>query len=151
MKSVKILCPTDFSEPAQRALRFATELALSLSASIELVHVLQVPVYMGWEDGPAAPVETARYLEQSREQVDRQLSALAGPAQEAGVAVSTRRVDGVPHQAISELSATADMIVMGTHGRTGLSHVFLGSVAERVLRLSKCPVITVPSGEHARA
>jgi nucleotide-binding universal stress UspA family protein len=100
---------------------------------------------VGWEDGPAAFSETARYVEESRTHVASELAALEARVRAASVAVISRQVDGVPHQAIAELSAAFDLIVMGTHGRTGLSHLFVGSVAERVLRHARCPVVTVPS------
>jgi universal stress protein A len=144
VSSVKILCPTDFSEHAIRALDFAIALAKPLGAEIEIVHVFQMPLYVGWEDGPAAFAQTARFVEQARASAATELSALEHRARAAQVAVTSRQVDGVPHQAIAELSAGVDLLVMGTHGRTGLSHLLVGSVAERVLRHAKCPVVTVP-------
>lgn len=150
MQVKKILCPIDFSPSSDRALNLAVELARSFGASLEIVHVFQVPLYVGWEDGPVAIGETARYIEEARGKVSQELVALEQRVRDTGVTVSSRQVDGLPHQRIAELSAAVDLIVLATHGRTGLPHLFMGSVAERVVRLSRCPVVTVPP-ERAHA
>jgi len=64
-----------------------------------------------------------------------------------GIKATAQDIDGVPHLQIAKLSEDADLVVMGTHGRTGLPRLLLGSVAERVVRLAHCPVITVPRHE----
>ncbi len=146
MTAIKnILCPTDFSPCSEAAVSYAVDLAARLGASVKLVHVFQVPIYVGWEDGPAALAATTQFLDESRKRATALLDALRAKCAARGVTVSAQQVDGLPHAQIGELSQQADLIIMGTHGRTGVSHLMLGSVAERVVRTAKCPVMTVPS------
>jgi nucleotide-binding universal stress UspA family protein len=86
-----------------------------------------------------------------RKQTSEQLLALATRLSKSGIKVRANEADGLPHAKIAELSKGADLVVMGTHGRTGLPRLLLGSVAERVVRLAQCPVITVPCREDERA
>src|SRR6185436_1802045 len=145
MPAIKtILCPTDFSECSAAALRFAIELAQRVGAQIRLIHVFQFPYAMGLEDGLGMAAGSAQLFEQLRARTEQDLEVQAAACRSAGVAVQAAQVDGSPHGKIVELSAAADLIVMGTHGRSGLPRLILGSVAERVMRLAKCAVITVP-------
>lgn len=145
MPAIKtILCPTDFSECSAAALRFAIALAQRLDAQIRLIHVFQFPYALGVEDGLGVAMGSAQLFEQLRARTAQDLQAQSELCSGAGVRVSVDQLDGVPHARIVELSANADMIVMGTHGRSGLPRLILGSVAERVMRLAKCPVLTVP-------
>jgi nucleotide-binding universal stress UspA family protein len=139
-----ILCPTDFSECSAAALRFAIALAQRLNAQIRLIHVLQFPYALGPEDGLGLAAGSAQLFEQLRARAEQDLQAQAEACHDAGVRASIEQLDGVPHTKIVDLSANADLIVMGTHGRSGLPRLILGSVAERVMRLAKCPVLTVP-------
>ena len=141
-----ILCPTDFSECSDAALRLALELAKRLGARVQLLHVFQVPIYVGWEDGPAALAATTQFLDEARKHAGDELARLQQQHAASGVTIETKQVDGLPQQKIVELGEDADLIVMGTHGRTGLAHVMLGSVAERVVRTATRPVLTVPVG-----
>jgi len=127
----RILFPTDFSEPAREALAWAAALARSFGGSIDVVHICALH-----ESGPAeaeAEMKTAIPAEYddvvSARRIVRALSADLGILHEAR-------------------SAQADLIVMGTHGRSYLKHVVLGSVAERVVQLSHCPVLTVRPAGH---
>lgn len=145
----KLLCPTDFSDSSDAAFALAVDLASQLGSSVELVHVVQPPVYVGWEDSPAGLTATAQLLEQTRQRAEQQLTAAAAKLASKGVPIQTRMYDGSPAQQIAELSKQVDLIVIGTHGRTGLPHLLLGSVAERVVRTASCPVLTVPRhGKH---
>ncbi len=143
LKIETILCPTDFSECSQAALLVALDLARVLGARVQLTHVFQTPVYVGWEDSPAALTATTQFLEQARAQAVQHLNELRD-SHVGDVPIETAQVDGAPQSKIVELAAHADLIVMGTHGRTGVSHLVLGSVAERVVRTAPCPVLTVP-------
>lgn len=139
----KILVPIDFSEHADHAIRLAADLARRYKATLTLAHVYQ-PVQYVMPEG---------YVFFTQEQVDRllhsfrdRLAAAKQRALELGVAhVETRLLEGVAALEVLELARAEgfDLIVMGTHGRTGLAHVVLGSVAERVLRAAPCPVLTV--------
>ena len=140
-----ILCPTDFSECSAAALEFAIELARRLNARIQLIHVFQFPYAMGLEDGLGMAAGSAQLFEQLRARADQDLHAQAEACRSAGITVSVDQLDGAPHRKIVDASASADLIVMGTHGRSGLPHMILGSVAERVVRLARCAVITVPA------
>jgi universal stress protein A len=136
-----ILAPTDFSASAIQAVTAAFELAQTFGAKLSLLHVIEVPAYA---------IEVALPLEALERDARRELALLLPEAEAAHMDV-TRLVDvGVPYQKIVE-TATAeqvDLIVMATHGRTGLSHLVLGSVAERMVRLAPCPVLTIrPPGE----
>ena len=145
-----ILCPTDFSPSSRGALDFALDLAKRLGSELHLVHVFQLPYYVGWEDGVAMAAASVEFLEQMRKRGEEQLAAQLAVCKAAGVAARGEQIDGAPYLKIVELSASSDLVVMGTHGRTGLPRLMLGSVAERVVRLAKCPVITVPE-VHPRA
>jgi nucleotide-binding universal stress UspA family protein len=81
----------------------------------------------------------------AREHATKQLDAIVGRARKAGVRATAVLLDGTPHEQVPRAArrARADLIVIGTHGRTGMSKLLLGSVAERVLRMSPCPVLTV--------
>jgi universal stress protein A len=138
-----ILSPTDFSEHAKQAVTSGFELAQRCGAKLSLLHVIEVPEYA---------IEVALPLENLERDARQQLALLLPEAEAAHVEV-TRLVElGVPYQRILE-TATAeqvDLIVMATHGRTGLGHLIMGSVAERVVRLAPCPVLTIrPPGERS--
>jgi nucleotide-binding universal stress UspA family protein len=136
-----ILAPTDFSEHSKQAVTYAFELAQKVNAKLSLLHVIEVPVYA---------IEVALPLEELEQVARRELARLLPEAETAHVAVTRLVVMGMPYQRILETAADeqVDMIVMATHGRTGLSHLFMGSVAERVVRTSPCPVLTIrPPGE----
>jgi nucleotide-binding universal stress UspA family protein len=136
-----ILAPTDFSEHSAQAVTYAFELAQKVGAKLSLLHVIEVPVY---------PIEVYLPLKDLEQDARRELARLLPEAETAHVTV-TRLVEmGVPYQKILETAAAeqVDMIVMATHGRTGLSHLVMGSVAERVVRTAPCPVLTIrPPGE----
>jgi nucleotide-binding universal stress UspA family protein len=141
----KILSPTDFSESSAVGVEAAVALASRLGASVELVHVIQPPIYVGWEDSPAGLAASAQVLEQAREHAKQQLDAAAKKYGANGTTIRTQLLEGSAHQEIAALSKDFDLVVMSTHGRTGLPHLFLGSVAERVVRTAHTPVMTVPS------
>lgn len=148
MKIQLILCPTDFSDCSRAAVDFARELAKQLGARMRLVHVFQLPQYVGWEDGMTLAAASAQFLTDLRGRADAQLREVAERCRQDGVQTEAELVEGVPYQHIVRMSEAADLVVMGTHGRTGLQRMVLGSVAERVVRLAKCPVVSVPAPEQ---
>ncbi len=137
----KILVPTDFSDCADDALRLAQEIAGKFQGTITLLHVYQIPAYPLAEGtfvgGPQVTAEIVKDI----------LAALEKAKQEAGTAVpiTTQIAEGVPYLEIARVAREGryDLVVIGTHGRTGLRHLLLGSVAERVVRTAACPVLTV--------
>ena len=145
MKRIRrILHPTDFSRASSRAYQQAVELAKANRAELVLVHVLAPPMPM-MADGYVSPKVYDDMAAATRAYAERHLNALIGKAKQAGLRVSGLLLDGVPHERIAQTarSKKADVVVLGTHGRTGFSRVFLGSVASRVLAVSPCPVLTV--------
>ncbi len=139
----KILSPTDFSDTANTAVVQAQALAQQAGCELVLMHVLMEPAF-GLAEGSAyaPPLLADEYQRAMREKLEK-LAGELGAAH--GTRVSTKVAHGTAHEAIVRAADEegADLIVMGTHGRTGLSHFFLGSVAERVVRTSKVPVLTV--------
>jgi nucleotide-binding universal stress UspA family protein len=140
----RIVHPSDFSPASRPALRKAIELAKSHRAQLFVVHVLSMlPVipdtYVAptvWDDLERGQQITAR----------RQLARLVATAKAAGVRASGVVLDiGVTHERIVRFARArrADLIVIGTHGRSGLTRALLGSVASRVLAAARCPVLTV--------
>jgi nucleotide-binding universal stress UspA family protein len=131
-----ILHPTDFSAQSGYALRLAGALARDYGARLVLLHVAlpPMPVY-GGEVLVAVPASTH---DEERQHLDR----LKVPD---GVPTERRLVVGVPVEEILGVASevSVDLIVMGTHGRTGLARLLMGSVAEQVVRKARCPVLTV--------
>lgn len=145
-----ILAPTDFSNHAQAAVRFACGLAERLGATLQLLHVLPDVVPVGPEPMlvPALPPEYYSDAErQSREALGKLLDPAWGKPPAVDVAVRWGdAVDGIVAHATDQHS---DLIVIATHGRSGLSHALLGSVAERIVREAPCPVLTIRNRENA--
>jgi nucleotide-binding universal stress UspA family protein len=139
----RIVVGTDFSEGSDAAMVKAFALALAHNAVVDLVHVVELgvlfaPVSLGsmaLADGPAL-----------FEEIDRALSSRAEEAKRAGLVCQTNSLQGFPPAEIVQHAkkTSADLVVVGTHGRTGITHLVLGSVAERVVQRSICPVLIVP-------
>lgn len=143
----KILAPTDFSEDSNLALSYAVTLAQKFSSEIILVHVDQplAPVMVS-ELNPGLDVSTMnRIAEEGRLLALKELDGATAHLRESGVKARGLMRVGAPFLEIihAAQSESADLIVMGTHGRTGLAHVLMGSVAERVVNKAPCPVLTV--------
>ena len=139
----RILHPTDFSTASSRAYRHALELAKGSRAELLLVHVL-APLVLP-SDGYVSPKVYDEMNAAAQAEGRKHLDALVKKARQAGVRVRGLLLEGLPHERIAQAarSAKADVVVVGTHGRTGFSRFFLGSVASRVLAVSPCPVLTV--------
>ncbi|MEC7522763.1 MAG: universal stress protein [Myxococcota bacterium] len=140
----RIICPVDFSEPSEKALDYAIELAAKFGADVQAIHAYQLPVY-ALPDG--AMMAGPEFTTKVTDELQKALKELS--ARKSGVKLETHLVEGIPYKEVVRMTEEldADLVVMGTHGRTGLKHLLLGSVAERVVRSSKVPVITVPTGE----
>jgi nucleotide-binding universal stress UspA family protein len=140
-----ILAPTDFSQHAQGAVRYACGLAERLGATLHLLHVLpDVIVPVGPDPSLVTSVPPEYYTEtegQSREALGRVVQP--DWPQPAGVVVEVRWGDPVDAVAAYARDRGVDLLVLSTHGRTGLSHALMGSVAERILREAPCPVLTI--------
>jgi len=170
MAFTHILIPTDFSEPSNRALRYALEEATFHHANVTLLHVL--PAHTGTDvyfitGGPGARTDFESALErrfgtatppQPRMVLDDPHEAALTHLRDLMPASFQGPWDvdvaaGPPAETIVHVAHErgADLIVMGTHGRTGLHHMLLGSVAEKVVRLAPCPVLTVKEEEEGEA
>lgn len=143
----RILCATDFSNASRRAYEYAIDLAARLKAEIVLMHAYQVPTYTLPDGMVEVPVEVESEL---RNRLAGQLDGFAKSADAMGVKVLTELRDGVAYVEITHAARElgADLIAIGTHGRTGLAHLLLGSVAERVVRISEVPVLTIRGEEE---
>lgn len=140
---MKILHPTDFSESAEQARAQAIRLARALGAEIILFHVsVETPLYA---EGMLAAGTVQKVYESQRKWAEEALEARSAEMRAAGVPVRWKLTVGLPFDAIVRAAEEegADMIVMGTHGRRGLEGLLLGSVANKVVRLAGCPVLTV--------
>ena len=144
MKTRRILHPSDFSTASRAAFARAVATAKSERAELLLVHVL-APVLPPTGDG-FVPANVYDDIERSiQADAQKQLDKLVAKAKAAKVRVRTLLLDGTPADRIVRAARSyhADVIVIGTHGRTGLARIFLGSVAERVVGTAPCPVLTV--------
>lgn len=142
MTAEHFLVPVDFSESSDHALDYAISLALRLQSRLTLLHVVQ-PLIVGGADMGAGLPEA--YVRQVEEEARQSMQNCLDRVNAAGLKGEGMVVHGVPWHEIVNMATDRhnDLIVMGTHGRTGLKHIFLGSVAEKVVRLAPCPVLTV--------
>jgi nucleotide-binding universal stress UspA family protein len=144
----KILVATDFSEGSDEALEQAILVAKPSAAEIEILHVIELV-----EEFPFGTPYFDADFGTLYASVDRRLSERGDRVVAAGLRATTKIAEG---NAVTEITQRgramgADLIVVGTHGRTGLAHAMLGSVAERVVRRASCPVLTVPFSKKAAA
>jgi nucleotide-binding universal stress UspA family protein len=149
----RIVVPVDFSTHADRAIDYAVMLGQQFGACVELFHVVEDPfgsggwgseVYVSDLDGLRA-----RALEESKRRLEARRSMIPAPGLPL---VATVRMGHVAQTIVDYAKDVgADLIVMGTHGRTGLAHFIIGSVAERVVRVAPCPVLTVGGAFAGRA
>ncbi|MFZ5876482.1 MAG: universal stress protein [Nitrospirota bacterium] len=139
-----ILVPTDFSEGSQTALDYAVHLAKSFRAKIVLLHVIETTTYTMTEALQLVNVYTV-----VKTAVEPVLDQMVQDLQRMDVSASRSMAQGAAaHEIVSQArDVGADLIVMGTHGRRGVNHLLVGSVAERVVRTSTCPVLTVRQPE----
>jgi nucleotide-binding universal stress UspA family protein len=142
----RILVPLDFGAPSSEALEYAKTLAASLHAALDLLHVVPNPYVTD-------PVETVtayrgvnpEFFDSLAGDAKSRLEAVLSAGDRKRFEVRSAVRIGDPKVEIAEYAraASIDLIVMATHGRTGLAHLFLGSVAERVVRTAPCPVLLV--------
>jgi len=144
----KIVAATDFSEDSALALDYAEDLARKFGAEIILLHVDQplAPVMISPEIGPAMDVGAmSRIAEEQRLIAQRELDKIVQRLRDSGLKARSLLKVGAPFLEIlrAAVGENASLVVMGTHGRTGLAHVLMGSVAERVVQKSPIPVLTI--------
>lgn len=137
-----ILAPVDFGAGSDHSLEVALDLAKLTGASVHILHVYQIPVY-GFPDGAflAGPEIATRLSEAAQKGLDNVVQRVAA----RGVKVEGQLRQGNPPDEIVNAAQElgCDAIVLGTHGRKGIAHALMGSVAERVVRTSPIPVLTI--------
>ena len=140
----RILHPSDFSAAARPAFKKAIEVAKTNGATLELLHVM-TPILPMPGDGYISPRTYDELTAAATESARKKMQGLVKAARAAGVKAKSTIATGGPADRIVRAARTkrADLIVMGTHGRTGVSRFLLGSVASRVIATSPCPVLTV--------
>lgn len=151
----KILCPTDFSEPSYKALKAADDLAKEFKSQLIVIHVLSpvqvFPASPGF--APAQPVSNTYLPEDIAGSMEKHatesLEMIIREKVSPEVKSKTVLLHGIPAEEIANYAEESNVstIIMGTHGFTGWRHLLLGSVTEKVVRLSLCPVITIPAHE----
>jgi nucleotide-binding universal stress UspA family protein len=147
----RILVATDLSPASRPAVDYALELARAWRAELVILHVVAPPAPLG-TDAMVFPRVYEELEAQMRSDGERRLRRLLKLCRAAKVPATAVLARGVPDRQIlrSAASRRADLLVLGTHGRTGLARVFLGSVASRVAASAACPVLTVPSRGRSR-
>jgi len=144
-----VLVPTDFSEASESALRYGKAMAEAFGASLHVVHVMEDLLAHAW----AAEVYVSS-MPQLRDEIEKEsrqrLGALLTDDERKTFRAETALLAGNPFLEIIRYAKThgVDLIVMGTHGRGPIAHMLLGSVAEKVVRKSPCPVLTVREAQH---
>jgi len=143
----RILVPTDLSDCSLEAVHYAKIVAIQVKASIELLHIMEPACY-----GIDFTIESSADREQKRKAATGRLEALSSELTAAGIAVKLSLLGGAPSDTILEVAhrTSSNLIVMGTHGRRGLSHVLTGSVTEAVLRRGTLPVLAVRNPAFSR-
>lgn len=142
-----ILVPVDYSVHSKNSLEYAAGLAERFGAKLDVVHVWDRPTYVPETVVVVKEGESKSLADMIRENAEREMREfLASVKLPKGVVVSERLLSGEPATTlVEELSRGAhDLVVVGTHGRTGITHLILGSIAEKLVRTSPVPVLTVP-------
>jgi len=144
----RILVPTDFSESARHALLYGTSFAREYEGELILLHVVE-NLTVGYASD-LFPVPMAEVFDEISGYAKAELAKLGAEAREKGIRVRELVVQGKPSAEIVRVAReeTADMIVLGTHGKGMLDKALFGSTAERVIRRAPCPVLTVGLEEH---
>ena len=157
LKLTSILVPTDFSGPAQQAVRYAVRMAEEFGATLTLVHVFELPAYaQGLPDYPTVYLrgeDFQRIYDEAQSQATERVNAVRDGLRSALPTVNALVRRGTPHEEIvgAAKETGTDLIVIATHGHTGLKHFFLGSTTERVVRHAPCPVLVVRNPEDQDA
>jgi len=154
MNIQSILVPVDYSACAAAAVRLAAELASKFGAELDIVHVWDRPPYVSEAIQVGHGSEARSLVELIRKNAEAEMAEfMAKLSLPVTLELSTRLLSGNPAATVLKAlqDGTHQLLVVGTHGRTGLRHMLLGSVAEKLVRLSPVPVLTVPPDKEALA
>jgi nucleotide-binding universal stress UspA family protein len=148
VKVSKMVCAVDFSEYSDYALQYAIELASIFDAELKLLHVVELPFLPSYS--LAGVPDLSLPVEQVEENAKEHMEELVKECRRKYERVTGDLRTGAPFLEIIGYARDedADMIVVGTHGRSGLSHMLIGSVAEKIVRKAPCPVLTVKHPDH---
>jgi nucleotide-binding universal stress UspA family protein len=148
----RILVPIDFSPPSDAALEYARSVAGRYGASLQLLHVAEDP-YRAFYSAEVFVPEIEGLRDEILTDTTRRLKERLRPSDVTELGATAESIIGTPAGSIVEYAAghDIDLIVMGTHGRGGMEHLLMGSVAERVVRTAPCPVLTVREARRAAA
>ena len=141
----RILFPTDFSECAEHAMKYAMEMARRFESKLYVMHVLDTRIY-----GHLEPFATTVWsVYDAKEEAAKSIVDIIPESEREALKAESLVREGTPFVEIIKFAREAeiDLIVIGTHGRTGLSHMLMGSVAEKVVRKAHCPVLTIRLGD----
>src|ERR1022692_2638233 len=144
----KILLPTDFSNYSAAATKYACELATKFDAELHLLHTLET--HLASTPSFVMGLDLSKYVSESKAAAAKSLAGVLDPKWSEGRTVIHAIVEGSPKVEIIGYARKhdIDLIVLATHGRSGLAHVIMGSVAESVVRTAPCPVLTVRPEGH---
>ena len=148
----RILVPVDFSKDSLNAVAYAAEFAQPFGAELLLLYVVE-PIYYATPTDPyAVNANVATLIEEQRRLGEQQLARIGADLEKKGHRFRVLIKSGSPPQQITDTAKRqrANLIIMATHGRTGLAHMFMGSVAEKVVRTASCPVLTVRAAAKQR-
>lgn len=139
---------TDFSRASTPAFKRAVGMAKADRAQLIIVHAMAPPALALSGEGYVSPRLYEDLAASARAQAQKHLDGIVAKARRAGARTTGLLVEGVPHERVARAarSKKADLLVIGTHGRTGLAKFFLGSVATRLIGTAPCPVLTVRGG-----
>jgi universal stress protein A len=152
MSLKRILVPVDFSKDSLNAVAYAAEFARPFGAELLLLYVVE-PIYYATPTDPyAVNANVATLIEEQRRLGEQQLARIGADLKKKGQHFRALIKSGSPPQLITDTAKRqrANLIIMATHGRTGLAHMFMGSVAEKVVRTAACPVLTVRAAAKPR-
>jgi nucleotide-binding universal stress UspA family protein len=145
----RILVAVDFSEPSRLAFDDAAELAQKFGAELDVLHVWEAPTFFPAEVAIVVGSSSAALADAIRKAAETALDSFVADAAQRGVVVHAARLEmGLPASIIVDAAGEYDLLVLGTHGRSGIPRFVLGSVAERVVRHAPCPVLTVRERPH---
>ena len=141
----QILVPVDFSDVSLQALDYAVDLSKGFKAAVAAVFVVEPLYYSAPPTAYGAATQVAMLLDDQRKLGREELAKTAERLKKRGVECRTVLQEGTPYERICDTAKRlkADLIVMATHGRTGLTHLLMGSVTEKVVRMAPCPVLTL--------
>ena len=146
----KVLFPTDCSENSEDALAYAIEITKKFNAKLLILNVTSELEIYGGDNDYLSPANYKKMVEAADADSKKQLKAYWEKFEESDIKVELMQVKGDPFKEIVLFAQDnkMDIIVMGTHGRTGIQHIMMGSVAEKIVRYSPIPVLTVKNKKH---